>query len=750
MTSKCIGRDNKMLTNFFPFGLNDDPIQVQTVEYSDEKLPELRTEHNSTNSFFRYGENIVISPHASDVVPLGKFDEFVPSEHPKLIASLLRHLLFTGFREKFPSIIPVGFSPLEFLSRKAVHDPISEFIPDNFAQKISFPRLISIHIKTVERGGKPKHGVLIGYRNAWQIDMRLDELIELGYPASGAEVVEFDEIEELSGVLSPRANFIGIVQKVESATAKVETNDGIVEVPTRLLSIRKTPPQIEKLLGLVLEQREVRQVLSAVRSNRDDRTVPNVILNEIKRVAGQLRQLRFRNGDNFVAFFTGDASQSDQSFKLQETRLVFDRIPGAASTTPLSGLYKHGPFDSSRFNPKKPNVLLLFREQNRGGMTQFFGSLTSGIPDSRYFKQGLVALYQLHGVEHALASVDGETADQYERSLEEAIQNSSSNFDLVLVECSEDSKNYPPQDNPYLRVKAKAMSFGIPVQSVRDSHVRNTRIHGSSLGPLALQIYAKLGGQAWRLNASHLVDHELVIGLGSALTRSNSWQNPETSRVVGLTTLFSGDGSYVLGENLPAVKYEDYFDQLLKYLERSLEEIAAENGWREGDNVRIVFHVFKPLKNIEVDVVEKLVAKFKKYKIVFAFVTVATRHPWLMYQTRGRDVEACQRGQNLILDSHSALLQLKSGNQRTNRSHRTPFPVKISMHEKSTFKDIQYVSQQILDFSYISWRGFFPKDLPVTIYFSNLMADLSRKLSQIDGWNPTIVQTHFRRKKWFL
>lgn len=739
-----------MFTNFFPFGINDDPIQIQSVEYSDERLRELRAKHNSTNSFSRYGDKIVISPHTSGVAPLGEFEEFVPSEHPKLIASLLRHLLFTGFREKFPGIIPVGFSPLEFLSRKATHDPISEFIPDSLSQKISFPRLISIHIKTVERGGKPKHGALIGYRNAWQIDIRLDELIELGYPVPGAEVVEFEKIEKLSGVLSPRANFSGVVQKIESDIAQVDTNDGPIKVPTRLLSIRKTPQQVEKLLNLVLEQTDVRRVLSAVRSNRDDRTVPNVILAEIKRVAGQLRQLQFRNGDNFVAFFTGDASQSDQSFKLQETRLVFDQIPGAASTKPLSGLLKYGPFDSSRFNPKKPNVLLLFREQNRGGMTQFFGSLVNGIPDSRYFKQGLIALYQLHGVNHTLASVSGDSPDQYEKSLEEAIKNSSDNFDLVLVECSEDSKNYPPKDNPYLRVKAKAMSLGIAVQSVRDAHVRNTSIHGSSLGPLALQIYAKLGGQAWRLNASHLVDHELVIGLGSALTRSNSWLNPETSRVVGLTTLFSGDGSYVLGENLPAVKYEDYFNQLLKYLERSINEIAAENGWREGDNVRIVFHVFKPLENIEADVVEKLVAKFNKYKIVFAFVTVATRHPWLMYQARGRDVEACERGQNLILDSHSALLQLKSGNQRTNRSHRTPFPVKVSMHEKSTFKDIQYVSQQILDFSYISWLGFFPKDLPVTIYFSNLMADLSRKLDQIDGWNPTVIQTHFRRKKWFL
>ena len=413
-------------------------------------------------------------------------------------------------------------------------------------------------------------------------------------------------------------------------------------------------------------------------------------------------------------------------------------------------MLKHGPFDASRFNPKKPNILLLFREQNRGGMTQFFGSLVNGIPDSRFFKKGLAALYQLHDVTHVLAPVGGDSPDNYEEALEEAITSSSDSFDLVLVECSEDSKNYPPQDNPYLRVKAKAMSLGIPVQSVRDTHVRNKSIHGSSLGPLALQIYAKMGGQAWRLNASHLVDHELVVGLGNALTRSNSWQNPETSRVVGLTTLFSGDGSYVLGENLPAVKYQDYFEQLLKYLERSIDEIAAENGWQEGDNVRIVFHVFKPLKNIEVDVVEQLVKKFTKYKIVFAFVTVATRHPWLMYRKRGNTVEACERGENLILDSHSALVQMKSGNQRTNRSHRTPFPVKVSMHEKSTFKDIQYVSQQILDFSYISWLGFFPKDLPVTIYFSNLMADLSRKLEQIDGWNPTVVQTHFRRKKWFL
>ena len=135
-----------MLTNFFPFGINDDPVQVQSVEYSEERLNELRSNHNSANSFFRYGEKIVISPHKSNTEPLGEYSSYVPSEHPKLIASLLRHMLFTGFREEYSGLVPVGFSPLEFLSRKAIHDPIAEFIPVELASKISFPHLISIHI----------------------------------------------------------------------------------------------------------------------------------------------------------------------------------------------------------------------------------------------------------------------------------------------------------------------------------------------------------------------------------------------------------------------------------------------------------------------------------------------------------------------------------------------------------------------------------------------------------------------------
>ena len=68
----------------------------------------------------------------------------------------------------------------------------------------------------------------------------------------------------------------------------------------------------------------------------------------------------------------------------------------------------------------------------------------------------------------------------------------------------------------------------------------------------------------------------------------------------------------------------------------------------------------------------------------------------------------------------------------------------------STYRDLQYIAQQIHDFAFLSWRSFFPNDTPVTVFYSQLMASLSAKLQRVKGWNPIFLDQHFRRKKWFL
>jgi hypothetical protein len=114
------------------------------------------------------------------------------------------------------------------------------------------------------------------------------------------------------------------------------------------------------------------------------------------------------------------------------------------------------------------------------------------------------------------------------------------------------------------------------------------------------------------------------------------------------------------------------------------------------------------------------------------------------------NVTLCERGDNLILDSHNCLLQIRGDRDRPNKKQRSPYPVSIRVHEKSTYKDLKFIAQQIHDFAYLSWRSFFPSETPVTVFYSSLISSESSKLNKIPGWNSAFLDTHFRRKQWFL
>jgi hypothetical protein len=445
------------------------------------------------------------------------------------------------------------------------------------------------------------------------------------------------------------------------------------------------------------------------------------------------------------------------SVPLHRTNLVFDYGPGASATSPLVGLSNFGPFNAARFERNDLRVLALFHPQSRGAITQFLKRLIDGIPESKYFQRGLKALFRLTSVNPVLKELKSSFADAYEEAIDEAVKDADNRgFDLALVECPEGSKAIPLKENPYSRARARLMSYGIPTQGVRDEHLRAAQEALQwTLGPMALQIYAKVGGTPWRLPATQSVDREILIGIGHALERPNLWSGAEQSKVVGITTFFLGDGSYMLGERLRSVPYAEYFEELLKALKASIDSVAQDYAWKEGESVRIVFHIFKPIKHVEADVVARLVESFPQFKILFAFVTISTEHPWMMFrdstERNGQvSVSLCERGDNLILDSHSCLLQIRGDRDRPNKKQRPPYPVLIRVHEKSTYKDLKFIAQQIHDFAFLSWRSFFPSETPVTVFYSNLIATESSKLNKIPGWNPAFLDKHFRRKQWFL
>src|SRR5260221_11252806 len=172
------------------------------------------------------------------------------------------------------------------------------------------------------------------------------------------------------------------------------------------------------------------------------------------------------------------------------------------------------------------------------------------------------------------------------------------------------------------------MSYGIPVQCVKESHLRKGPSSlAFTLGPTALQMYAKLGGIPWLLPGSQSVDAELIVGIGNTIHRPNLWTGAEQSRVVGLTTFFLGDGRYIMGQELRRVPYCEYFAELLRSLAESIDFVSKEYAWKDGKTVRLVFHVFKPLRNLEVEVIDQLVRPFPRFKIIYSFLTVSNFYP---------------------------------------------------------------------------------------------------------------------------
>jgi len=745
-----------MVTNFFPITFPFEEFDVQQLPYTEEQLKSLRERHNSVASFFRHGDNLYISPKKGAGLTLGKVVRLPVIENTAILEQMVRHLLFRTFRDMFPDRVPEDFAPLRFPSAKQEHDPLRALLPDGLAGVVQFPRINEVHVRSIVHEGQPRLGLLVVSRNRWRFPVPLSILRNENFPLVGCSVLETIPLPGLNGVLAPDESVLGEIEAITGDTATVRTNSGTVSRPLSSLLLQRTREQIGRYLEFRLGAGKATGIFRRLREQEEDRVKDGGHYREVVRVAEWFAKQEYANDDGFTFTVSREATLASTGMRLEPTKLVFDYSPGASDFRPLGGLANYGPFDSSRFDRKRPRLLAVFHHLNHGAATKFLAQLIDGIPTSRYFKKGLRELFRLHEVDHVLKEISANFPEDYERAIDEAVKEAGANkFDLALVECPDESRAIPDAQNPYYRAKARLMSYGIPVQCVREEHLRRGADDLAwTLGPAALQVYAKMGGVPWLLPGSQSVDAELIVGIGNTIQRPNLWSGAEQSRVVGLTTFFLGDGRYLMGQELKSVPYAEYFAELLRSLEESLKFVSTEYAWKEGKTVRLVFHVFKPLRNLEVDVIEQLVKRFPQYKIIYAFVTVSKIHPWMMFQDVQQnghyELTLCERGANLVLDQHSCLIQLRGAKDRANKRHRPPFPVLLRIHEKSTYKDLPYIAQQTLDFSFLNWRSFYPTELPVTIFYSSLMAEMSAKLQRVKGWNPVFLDQHFRRKAWFL
>ncbi len=743
-----------MISNAYPITVETPRVELRSFPYSDDLLKSLREKHNATHSFFRWGDHIVCLWDEGNDIEGGEAVVLDENDSPEAIDRIVRHLCFRTLIRELPGLIPLTFYPIRIISRKNAHDALRDLLPDDLKGVVCRNLMIEIHVRRAFDGDTIRPHMVVGMHRRWRINRNLSELVDEGFPLVGSPVILSEEIAGLEEVLAPSESAVGRVIEIGGEYAQVETSAGPKTFALKNLSLRKSRDEISNYLGFKLGNDLAKETVSKVFSVDSLSSDAEEMHTEMDEMAGYFSQWKFDSKAGFTFRVKGNATVNAPSLRLEETRLLFDVTPGSGATSPLSGLLRFGPYDSASFRPKEPRILVVCQKANRGGFSKAAAALEKGIPDSRFFQKGLRDLFQLRDIHWDIAEAKGPTPDYFCEAIREKAE--VSEFDLVLLEGDEQQKALPPNQNSFIMSKALLLGMGIPVQGLKHENVRKSGDWlGNVLGPMALQIYAKLGGVPWTLPASPDVDRELVVGIGSSEKRSTEFKGGSFSRVVGMTTFFANDGRFLMASTCKAVPYEEYFDELLQNLEKSIRTLSVENGWADGDTVRVIFHIFKPVKNIEADVVAELMERFPKFKVQFAFVTVSAKHPFLLFDENFR--APGQKGHfipvretNVQLSDLECLIQLRGRGEMKASRQGFSRPSLVRIHEKSTFTDLHHVVEQVRNFTQLSWKTFFPTMSPVSIYYADEIAKWLDRLDGLPGWNPEIINTALKRKKWFL
>lgn len=448
---------------------------------------------------------------------------------------------------------------------------------------------------------------------------------------------------------------------------------------------------------------------------------------------------------------------------------VYDRTGASSARAAWDGLVQYGPYDRTSFSTRNPKILVLFPKAFQGKVESFLAALRDGMgANGRAFETGFTKVMDLVKTEYVMCPVDltgvarNSVASKYRDAIETGLQYEASPHAAIVVLQNEHSM-LPGLHNPYIQTKSMLMTLGIASQEVRMSTVTQSTVGLQyTLRNIAVSLYAKMNGTPWTVSQDQKISDELVIGMGFAeLSGSRMHQR---QRHVGITTVFSGDGTYVLGNVSKECAYEEYPEIVRDTMISVLKDVKKKNNWQPGDTVRIVFHAHRPLKRVDVakivfDCAREIGAE---QDVQLAFVTVTHDHPFYLIDRtatgvsikRGsqekKGVFAPNRGTITRLGRHTRLLATNSGTLIKRPLTPLPQPLLISVHPDSTFSDVDYLSEQVLKFTSLSWRSVLPSRTPVTISYSERIAELLGRLREVPDWSSVALSVKLKYSRWFL
>lgn len=756
-----------------PVEVPDVEIDAYLLDYVDKPhLETLRLEFGATHVFRRFnGTKIVAVPVVLNAPSVeGTPTRFRLHDNLALTAALIRNALLNLLHSLNRPVFK--YHPIEFLATGLRHNLLQEatgfgeITPEWLAVR-------PLYTADIRPFSFDQSGAFVGMacdvRTRRIIDASCDVLLRMSYPLDGLYVSR--RVESADPRIQRRLQLVGRVESVADGVLHLsDCRPGMETVaPTDVIpdphvsafrrcltkafpkSAREVSAKLDKLIADITSgPKRFEQINAAV--NYLAKTPIQIIPD----IAITLRPLL----DDKASLFPRVETVPRPTF-------VFDAAGMKTAESGLDGINRFGPYSKQTFDKNSPRICVVCQSKHRGKVDEFVHKLLNGVPRSpgqaNAFVNGLIGKYHLRSIRTIAYEAQAGDAASYEQACRAAIDDATTEnmrWDLALIQTERRYFDLFGQANPYLSSKRIFLDHQVPVQSftIETVDLDNSRL-SFALNNMALASYAKMDGVPWLIKSSPSITHELVFGLGS--TYVGTGRLGERRRVVGITTVFSSDGNYWLSNVTRAVGIDEYAQTLLEALRRTVGQLQKDMNWRPRDAVRLIFHVFKPLKDAEAKAVKGLLSELGDYDVGFAFVHVDGLHPYLLFdlqqdgisnfaRTAKKGKFAPTRGIALTLSTHEGLIVLTGPSELKRSAEGMAKPILLRLHRESTFLDVTYLTRQLYHFASHSWRSFAPASEPVTVYYSSLVARLLGKLGTLPTWDPDVMLGRIGRTRWFL
>ena len=728
-----------IILNAFPLKVPDLELAACQIPYDKHTLNGLRTTYRLTHAFRRQGESILIFSEDGQFPVSGLTQTVTLQDNFGIFCFLVkdgltRHLAGIGRR-------PLGFTPIELISTKPEDNLLVPILGDTYP----FQVCAKYTIETRFVQGHPS--LIIDCTTRRVLKETCLFFLRDGFDLMGRYVVT--EVEDgyrrLLGLVSAHKGETLHVTRPDGQTEQIDAKDAYLEASrTNFDDYILYTHGAQK--DAIVER--IRQSVSSFNGGENKKARIETLKKYI-----QSKTVTLIDGTRIEIEDAPDIQR--QCEQMHKPIFVFN--DNGEADWAEKGLTQYGPYTKRTFDRNDPSICVICAQHDKGRVEQFVRKLLKGISSSRYYSNGLEGKFAL-GTSHVeVYETTTDSVEAYRSSIEAAIRKKADDggrWDLALVQVRQSFKKLNVTENPYYIGKSLFFLHQVPVQDFTIELLDQSDYSlGYSLNNMGLACYAKMGGVPWLLKSSPTLSHELVIGIGSA--NIGQVRGVDNQRIMGITTVFSGDGSYIVSNTSKAVVPEAYCEALTAVLGETIEKIQKRMNWQKGDTIRLIFHAqVKKFNRDEIEAVRAVIDKYREYQVEYAFLKISEDHGLHMFDSATAGVQkgrlAPPRGKTFKLSNHEMFVYLIGQRELRQDTDGHPRGVILDVHKDSTFKDIKYLSAQLYSFASHSWRSYFPNPMPVTISYSDLIARNLGWLNQLPGWNDSIMIGKIGQSQWFL